>query len=169
MKPDPRAALLVLALDLGACGERGVPGRTNDRAAVTPAASAQANAPADPDDPAEPGIPDLARLARYVFRTMQHHEAQCSLENPFRDRLSFAFAIDVARGRITRVGVAEAAIEAPLGRLSLLKRQWPPELTAYVSCLAPHLQAVVMDPAPADGGYQPFYSYAGHPGGQPLP
>jgi len=140
----------------------------NERSASPPASSAP-QATNDPDDPAEPGIPDLARLARYVFRAMQDHEAVCSLENPFRDKLSFAFAIDVASGRITRVGVAEAAIEAPLGRLSLLKTQWPPQLPAYVACLAPHLQAVVMDPAPADGTYQPFYSYAGRPGGQPLP
>jgi hypothetical protein len=159
----------VLTLGLGGCGDRSVPDRASGRPTAAPAASAETTAPADPDDPAEPGITDLARLARYVFRAMQEHEAVCSLENPFRDKLSFAFAIDVAGGRITRVGVAEAAIEAPLGRLALLKRQWPPELPAYVACLAPHLQAIVMDPAPADGAYQPFYSYAGRPGGQPLP
>lgn len=136
---------------------------------MPPVAPPPAATSADPDDPVEPGIPDLARLARYVFRTMQRHEEVCPLENPFRDTLHFAFAIEVAHGRMTRVGLAEVALEGPVGRLSLLKRQWPPELVSYVACLEPHLSGVEMSPSPADGAYRPLYSFAGRLDGKPVP
>lgn len=165
-----RAVTLLLAAGLAACG--GGEGRGAARpggAGSSPPSSSGAAAPADPNDPAEPGIPDLPRLARYVFRTMQRHEDVCPLDNPFRDTLHFAFDIEVERGRMSRVALGEVALEGPLGRLALLQRQWPPELAAYVACLAPHFQAVVMDPAPADGSYRPFYSFPGRPDGKPVP
>lgn len=165
-----RSAVLALALALAACSDRDAPRPVNDLGSPPPAiAPPPAAASADPDDPAEPGIPDLARLARYVFRTMQRHEEVCPLENPFRDTLHFAFAIEVAHGRMTRVGLGEVALEGPVGRLSLLKRQWPPELVAYVGCLEPHLRGVEMNPSPADGAYQPLYSFAGRADGKPVP
>jgi hypothetical protein len=172
----PRRLLTIPALAaLLACSDRDAPRPVNDlgsppaSVAARPAVPPPVAASADPNDPAEPGIPDLARLARYVFRTMQRHEDVCPLENPFRDGLHFAFAIEVARGRIARVGLGEVALETPVGRLSLLKRQWPAELAAYVACLEPHLKAVEMSPSPADGAYQPFYSFAGRPDGKPVP
>ena len=125
----------------------------------------------DPDDPAEPGIPDLARLARYVFKTMQRHEEICPFDNPFRDRLHFALAdrgegrADGARGPGARRPRAGAAGEAR----TLAQAQWPRELTAYVTCLAPHLQAVAMAPSPADGSYEPVYSFGGQAAGRPAP
>lgn len=157
-----------MAATLAACSPSDAPRPASGRASPSPAASAAA-AVADPNDPAEPGLSDLARLARYVFRAMQRHEAACRFDNPFRDKLSFAFTIEVARGRMIRTRLARAAIEAPIGTLSLLKTQWPPELPAYVTCLASHLESIVMDPPPADGTYEPLYSYAGHPDGKPLP
>jgi len=161
MKP----VLLVLALAcLVACSGRDASPPAGQAAATAPPAAGS-----DSVDPAEAGIPDLARLARYVFRAMQDNEAACPIENPFEDKLHFAFAIDVAGGHMTHVGLAEVALEGPLGRLGLLERQWPPELVAYVKCLAPHLEATPMRPAPADGHYQPLYSFAGQPGGRGLP
>jgi hypothetical protein len=100
---------------------------------------------------------------------MQEHEAACPLQNPFADKLHFAFEIEVAGGRMTNVGLAKLALDGSLGRLELLRRQWPPELVSYVGCLAPHLEALQMSPAPADGRYQPFYSLSGTPGGRGLP
>ena len=44
--------------------------------------------------------------------------------------------------------------------------QWPRELTAYADCLEPHLKAVVMAPSPADGSYEPVYTFPGNPAGQ---
>jgi hypothetical protein len=125
----------------------------------------------DPDDPAEPGIPDLARLARYVYKTMQRHEEVCPLENPFRDRLHFALEIEVKAGRMTRVGLGHVGLEPEAAgeAKTLAEPQWPRELTAFATCLAPHLQAVAMAPAPADGSYGPVYSYRGQPGGRPAP
>jgi hypothetical protein len=44
--------------------------------------------------------------------------------------------------------------------------QWPRELTGYRACLEPHLKAVLMAPAPADGTYEPVYTFSGNPAGQ---
>jgi len=165
-----RLLALILATGLAACGGgegRGAAPGGGVRSSP-PSASGDAT-PADPNDPAEPNIPDLPRLARYVYRTMQRHADVCPLDNPFRDTLHFAFAIEVERGRMTRVALGEVALEGAIGRLTLLQRQWPAELVAYVECLRPHLQAVVMDPAPADGSYRPFYSFGGRPEGRPVP
>jgi len=165
-----RVLALLLASGLAGCGGGESRGAAPGGAARSnPPSPSGAAAPADPNDPAEPGIPDLARLARYVFRTMQRHEAVCALDNPFRDTLHFAFAIEVERGRMSRVELGEVALEGPIGRLALLQRQWPPELVAYVECLETHLKAVAMDPAPADGSYRPFYSFKGLPEGRPIP
>ena len=163
-----RLMVLALALALG-------PAACSDRAGPPPAAGSRSAAPppvaatADPNDPAEPGISDLARLARYVFSTMQRHEDVCPLQNPFRDTLHFAFAIEVAGGRMTRVGLGEVAVEGSAGKRSLRQAQWPDALVGYVTCLAPHLQGVVMSPAPADGAYEPAYSFAGQPEGKIAP
>jgi hypothetical protein len=124
----------------------------------------------DPDDPAEPGIPDLARLARYVFKTMQRHDEVCPFDNPFRDRLHFAFEIEVKAGRVTRVGLGHVGVEVPGSETRTLpEARWPTELTAYVACLGPHLGAVAMAPAPADGAYSPVYSFGATPTGKPAP
>jgi hypothetical protein len=139
----------------------------SSREAMPPAPAATV----DPDDPAEPGISDLARLARYVFRTMQQHEEVCPFDNPFRDRLHFALAIEVKGGRMVRVGVGHVSLEPEGAReaRTLAKAQWPRELTAYATCLDPHLRAVAMAPSPADGAYEPVYSFGGPAAGQPAP
>jgi hypothetical protein len=176
--PAPASALALLLL-LTACTDRDAPrpvpvpdqGPAPDRQPLSSREAAPAGAPVDPEDPAEPGISDLARLARYVFKTMQRHEAVCPFANPFRDRLHFAFDVEVRAGRMTRAGLAHAGVEpgtAGEGR-SLAREQWPRELTAYVSCLEPHLKAVVMAPSPADGAYEPVYSFGGQPSGRPAP
>jgi hypothetical protein len=146
----------------------------SSREAPPPPAGAPAGAApvaVDPDDPAEPGIPDLARLARYVFRAMQRHEDVCPFDNPFRDKLHFALEIEVKAGRMTRVGLGHVGLEAgaPGEARTLAEAQWPRELTAYVACLAPHLQAVAMAPSPADGVYEPVYSFRGREAGRPAP
>ena len=134
--------------------------------AVVPSPAAK-----DPDDPAEPGISDLARLARYVFRTMQRHQGICPFDNPLRDPLHFALEIEVKAGRMTRVGVGHVGVE-PAGASearTLTAAQWPPALTGYVACLEPHLKAVTMAPSPADGVYEPVYSFGGREAGEPAP
>ena len=151
-------------LGLAACRDRDAP-----PAAARPVTPPAAAPSADPNDPSEPGISDLARLARYVFSTMQRHEDVCPLQNPFRDTLHFAFAIEVAGGRMARVGLGEVAVEGSAGKRSLRQAQWPDALVGYVTCLAPHLQGVVMSPAPADGAYEPAYSFAGQPEGKTAP
>ena len=141
-------------------------------AAPPPAGAPAAPAPAavDPDDPAEPGIPDLARLARYVFRAMQRHDEVCPFDNPFRDRLHFALGIEVKAGRMTRLGLGHVGLEPAGGEERTLREaQWPRELTAYVACLGPHLRAVAMAPSPADGVYEPVYSFGGQAAGRPAP
>ncbi len=127
--------------------------------------------PADPDDPAEPGIGDLPRLARYVFKVMQAHEEVCPFDNPFRERVHFALAVDVKGGRITRVGLENVGVEPAGGATArtLARAQWPVEITGYVKCLAPHLEAVEMDPAPADGSYAPAYAFSGRAAGRAAP
>jgi hypothetical protein len=117
----------------------------------------------DPNDPAEPGIGDLPRLARHVFRTMQAHEEICPLENPFPERLHFTVEIEVAGGRMRRVALGRVGLEpeGAGGVLPLAQARWPRELTAWADCLAPHLRAVAMAPAPSDGVYEPVYSLAG--------
>jgi hypothetical protein len=142
----------------------------SSREAIPPAAASPTAAP-DPDDPAEPGIPDLARLARYVFKAMQRHEEVCPFDNPFRDRLHFALEIEVRGGRMTRVDLAHAGLEPPGASEArpLSTAQWPRELSAYVTCLAPHLQAVTMAPSPADGSYEPAYSFGGREAGRRAP
>ncbi len=169
-----RPALLALALALAACSDRDAPRPVNDLGSPAPAAPArpaarQPAATADPNDPGEPGISDLARLARYVFRTMGRHEEVCPLQNPYRETLHFAFMIEVANGRMTRVAMSEVAVEDAGGRRPLAKSQRPPEVAAYLACLEPHLKAVAMSPAPADGLYEPAYSFGGQPKGKPAP
>jgi len=163
--------LLILPLLLlsVACTDRDAP-----KPVPVPDEGTRAAAPApavDPDDPAEPGIGDLARLARYVFKTMQRHEEVCPFDNPLRDRLHFALAVEVKGGRMTRVALEHVGVE-PAGATEarpLGAERWPRELTGYVTCLAPHLQAVAMDPAPADGSYEPAYAFAGRESGRPAP
>ena len=142
----------------------------SSRESIPPPAAAPGSA-VDPDDPAEPGIPDLARLARYVFKTMQRHDEVCPFENPFRDRLHFALEIEVKTGRMTRVSLGHVGLEPETAgeTKTLAQAQWPRELTAYAACLAPHLQTVAMAPTPADGSYEPVYSYGGQPAGRPAP
>ena len=130
---------------------------------VRPVAPTPPAAPALPPgvpDPAEAGISDLARLARYVFREMRVGQDVCSFTNPLHDPVSFAFHIEVQGGRMaeTHLAWAGARVGDELQRL----QPPPPELTTYAECLIPRLQAVVMDPPPADGAYQPEYSYPGH-------
>ena len=162
-----RSLVLVLFLATPACTERDAP-------KPVPVPDSDAAAPAvavDPDDPAEPGIPDLARLARYVYKAMQRHEQVCPFANPFRDRLHFALTVEVEGGRMTRVGLGHAGLEAEGASepRPLARAHWPRELTGYVGCLAPHLRAVTMAPAPSDGSYEPAYSYGGRPDGRPAP
>jgi hypothetical protein len=158
--------LVLLLLSPAACADRDaprpVPVHERDPA---PAAAV------DPDDPAEPGIPDLARLARYVFKTMQRHEDVCPFDNPFRDRLRFAIGIEVKKGRMTGVGLGHVGFgpEAAGESRPLAEGQRPRELKAYVACLAPHLRAVTMAPAPADGTYEPVYSFSANPAGRAAP
>ena len=181
MTRSPLAVALALCLLAAGCTDRDaprpvpVPDRDvadgsrplSSRETLPPPAAAPAAA-VDPDDPAEPGIPDLARLARYVFKAMQRHEKICPLENPFRDRLHFAFEIDVKAGRMTRAGLGRAGHGGEAGGEphDIPRAQWPPELTGYVACLEPHLKAVVMAPSPADGTYEPVYTFSGNPAGQ---
>lgn len=170
-----RAALLAAILALAACSDRDAPRPVNDLGSPAPAAPARPAAPppvagtADANDPAEPGISDLARLARYVFRTMGRHEEVCPLENPFRETLHFAFMIEVANGRMSRVALSEVAVQGKGAKRPLSKAQRPPEVAAYLACLEPHLKAVAMSPAPADGLYEPAYSFGGRPSGKPAP
>lgn len=168
--------LLPLLLVVCSCSDRDAPKPvpvTDDAApASLPApgtAPVPGASPADPDDPAEPGISDLARLARYVFKTMQRHDGVCPFANPLRDRLHFALSVEVKGGRVTSVGLAHVTVEpaGASGARPLAAAQWPRELTAYVECLAPHLQALSMEPSPADGSYEPVYAYGGRPDGRP--
>ena len=158
----PRALPILALLTTLAC---------TDRDAPKPVPVPDQRAAADPDDPAEPGIPDLARLARYVFKTMQRHEEACPFDNPFRDRLHFALGVEVKAGRMTRVGLGHVGFEPVAGgeERTLTEAQWPRELTAYVACLAPHLQAVAMAPSPADGSYEPAYAFGGRADGRAAP
>lgn len=174
----PPLALLLLA----ACTDRDAPRPVpvprdpgtdasrplSSREALPPAAAPTAAPAADPNDPAEPGISDLARLARYVFRTMQRHEDVCPMENPLRDRLHFALAIEVKSGRMTRVGIGHVGHggEGSADVHPMPEAEWPRELTGYVGCLAPHLGSVAMAPSPADGTYQPVYTFSGNPAGR---
>ena len=137
------------------------PGRDVRPVAPTPPPppTAAAALPSGAPDPAEAGIPDLARVARYVFREMRTGQHVCSFTNPLRDPISFAFHIEARGGRMTEVHLAWAGVRHADDMHRL--QPPPPELGAYVQCLAPRLQAVVMDPAPADGAYQPEYSYPG--------
>ncbi len=169
-----RYALVLLAAALAACSDRDAPRPVNDLGSAPPAAPARPATPpaapaADPNDPAEPGISDLARLARYVFLAMQRHEEVCPLENPFRETLHFAFMIEVKGGRMTRVALSEVAVQGGAAKRALSKAQRPPEVAGYLACLEPHLKAVVMSPAPADGLYEPAYSFGGQPSGKPAP
>ncbi len=167
MRPLP---LLLLPLLLAvSCTDRDAPKpvpvpQEGTRAAVP-------SPPADRDDPAEPGIGDLPRLARYVFKTMQAHQEVCPFDNPFRERLHFALAVDVRGGRITRVGLGHVGVEPAGGTeaRTLAKAQWPREITGYVTCLGPHLEAMEMDPAPADGSYEPAYAFSGRVDGRAAP
>jgi hypothetical protein len=165
-----RALILATLLAAAACSDRDAP-----RPVPVPdretAAAAPPSAAVDPDDPAEPGISDLARLARYVFRTMQRHEEVCPFGNPFRDGLHFALAIEVRGGRMARVGLGHVGVEpeAPADARTLAEARWPRELTSYVACLAPHLQAVTMAPSPADGAYEPVYSFSANLAGRAAP
>jgi hypothetical protein len=138
------------------------PKDTRPVATARPEAAVRPLPPGVPD-PAEPGIPDLARLARYVFREIRANEEACSFANPLHDDISFAFHIEVQGGRMTTAHLAW--IGTRVGEEVRPLPAAPPELVAYVECLRPLLQAVRMDPTPADGVYQPEYSYPGHPTG----
>ena len=170
-----RPMLLVACVALAACSDRDAPRPVNDLGNPRPAATVPPLAPppaapsADPNDPAEPGITDLARLARYVFLTMQQHEAVCPIENPFRETLHFAFMIEVKGGRMTRVALSDVAVQDKDAKRPLPLAQRPPEVAGYLACLEPHLKAVAMSPAPADGLYEPAYSFGGQPAGKPAP
>lgn len=157
------AATAILLAALAACSGSPPPPVPVPVASATPPPAA-----ADPVDPAEPGISDLARLARYVFRTMQRHEDVCPFENPFRDQVHFALAVEVKAGRVARVGLGHLghAPEAGGQAHPVPREQFPRELTQYVSCLEPHLRALVMSPSPADGAYEPAYSFPGNPAGR---
>jgi hypothetical protein len=144
------------------------------RESPTPATGGSAGPAAaalDPDDPAEPGIPDLARLARYVFKAMQRHQEICPFDNPFRDRLHATLQIEVKSGRMAHVGLGHVGLEPEAGgeARTLAERQYPRELTAYVTCLAPHLQTVAMAPSPADGNYEAVYTFAATATGKAAP
>ena len=165
-----RALILATLLAAAACTDRDAP-RPVPVPGREPAAAAPPSAAVDPDDPAEPGISDLARLARYVFQAMQRHEEVCPFGNPLRDRLHFALAIEVRGGRMAQVGLGHVGVEPePAGSARMLaEARWPRELTGYVACLAPHLRAVTMAPAPADGAYEPEYSFSGSSAGRAAP
>lgn len=169
-------SLLLVALGvLGSCRDPDAPRPVNDLEPRPTAAPPERDArptdtrpvatrplpPGEPD-PAETGITDLARLARYVFREMQVAESICPFVNPLHDPLAFAFHVEVADQRMSHVHLAWAGVRA--GEELQPLREPPAELTAYVECLAPRLEAARMDPAPADGEYQPEYSYPGHQG-----
>ena len=181
MRPSLAVALLLLA---AACTDRDaprpvpVPDRDPAADATRPLSSRESIPPVaapgpavDPDDPTEPGISDLARLARYVFRTMQRHDEVCPFENPFRDRLHFALEIEVKTGQMTRVGLGHVGLQPETAgeAKALAEAKWPRELTTYVACLAPHLQAVAMTPSPADGSYEPGYTFGGRAAGRAAP
>jgi hypothetical protein len=106
-----------------------------------------------------------------VFKAMQGHDAICPFDNPFRDRLHFVLRVEVRAGRMTRVDLAQVGLEPAEGGAArtLAVAQWPPELAAYVTCLAPHLQGVAMAPSPADGTYEPAYSYGANATGRTAP
>jgi hypothetical protein len=169
--------LLPVLLAAAGCTDRDAPRPVPVPDADRPLSSREATPPAprpaavDPDDPAEPGISDLARLARYVFKTMQRHEEICPFGNPVRERLHFTLAIGVRAGRMTRVDLAHVGVqpETAGNARALAEARWPRELTGYVSCLAPHLQAVAMAPSPADGSYEPVYSFSANPAGRAGP
>jgi hypothetical protein len=181
----PLLLLLILLLAAG-CSDRDaprpvpVPDQEAAASGTRPPSTGEAPAPAntatavpavDPDDPTEPGIPDLARLARYVFKTMQRHEEICPFENPLQEKMHFALEIEVKSGRMTRVGLGHVGLEPETGGegRTLAGKQVPRELTAYVTCLAPHLGSVAMAPSPADGLYEPVYSFGGQASGRPAP
>jgi hypothetical protein len=158
---DPDAPRLVRELE--SPPPRGTslrPLTTDDERAAGTRPGARRPPPPGLPDPTEPGISDLARLARYVYREMRAGEGVCPFSNPLHDPLSFAFHIEVDAGRMTQTHLAWAGVRAG-GEIRRLESV-PPELTAYVGCLGSRLETVRMDPAPADGTYQPEYSYPGH-------
>ena len=69
---------------------------------------------------------------------MQRHDEVCPFDNPFRDRLHFAFGIDVKAGRMARVALARAGHGGEAGGEphDIPAAQWPRELTAYLVCLS---------------------------------
>jgi hypothetical protein len=147
-------------------GTRPVSSRDEVGSDVRPVAPAPRTAPTlppDVPDPAEPDISDLARLARYVFREMRLAEDACPFANPLQDPISFAFHIDVEQGRIADAHLAWAGVRHGD---EVHQVEVPPELVAYGECLELRLKAVVMAPAPADGVYNPEYSYPGRAGGR---
>jgi hypothetical protein len=83
--------------------------------------------------------------------------------------MQFTLDVDVTQGRMTRVALGHVALERHGSAHALAAARWPRELVDYVACLTPHLTAVGMDPAPADGSYEPAYSFEGRPAGRPAP
>jgi hypothetical protein len=162
--PDaPRPVNVLPTASPGAVASHPLSTRDDPPRDVRPVAPTPTPAPAlapGLPDPAEAGISDLARLARYVFREMQESQYVCSFTNPLHDPVSFAFHVEVQGGRIAEVHLAWAGVR--VGEEVQRLQPPPPELSGYLECLVPRLESVVMDPAPADGAYQPEYSYPGH-------
>ena len=117
------------------------------------------------------GLADGADSGVYRATPLSRDVEVCPFVNPFRDRLHFTLAVAVKGGRITRVGLGQVSVERAAGGepRTLPAARWPRELEGHVVCLAPHLQAVAMAPAPADGSCEPAYAYGGRPDGQPAP
>jgi hypothetical protein len=77
--------------------------------------------------------------------------------------------VDVRAGRMTRVVLGHVGVEQGTAVRTLARDEWPSGLVAYLGCLEPHLEALAMDPSPADGTYEAAYSFPGLPGGSPTP
>jgi hypothetical protein len=114
-------------------------------------------------DPAEPGLPDLQRIARHVFVEMHRVAGECALRNPLAERLGYVVEVEVRGGAIARAEVIEARVELETGNSPLLRDAWPEALDRYAACLVPHLEGLVLEPAPADGVYRPDYAVQPEP------
>jgi len=149
-------AFLAAAAALGAgCGTP--PG---DRA---PAAERPAVARDESFDPQAPGLTDLARLSRYVFREMRRRGEECAPDPAPAGRVDYTLELEVASGRIRAARLATVSAELGGFTAPLLPERWPPGLVASIECLAPHLKALPMPTAPADGVYESRFSMGESP------